>query len=310
MSLKLPHRVRIDICTCCQLNCRDCYMRHSNYGKVGRGYTKASQFELFIKQNPYIKEIEISNSGEIFLNPDLEEILEIAYKYGVTLTANNGVNFNTAQKKTIEKLVSFQLKSMKISLDGASEDVYKQYRKNGSFQKVIENIKLINAYKKQYNTIYPLLTWQYIIMDTTQDVTEIQAAKSMAHSLGMDISFKKTWNEDFIPDFPEILEKETGLSFSTNSPFLFNWNPCLELWNSPQINWDGRLLGCCCVYLDDFKCNVFELGLENALKTKEVLYAKDLLQGYVSLDSTIDIPCNTCKEFLKMTRKNEFLKVK
>ncbi len=307
MTHRLPKRVRLDICTACQLKCKDCYMRKSNYGTVGKGYTTAEQFKEFLKRNPFIQEIEISNSGEIFLNPDFEKILEIAYNNKIKLTANNGVNLNSIKETAIEKIVKFQLYSLNISLDGASDEVYKTYRINGKFNKVIANIELINKYKEIYHSNYPLLNWQYIVMDTTQDINEIKRAKKLAKQLNMSISFKKTWNESFIPINSDLLEKETKLSFSKETPFSFNWIPCLELWNSPQINWDGRLLGCCCVYLNDFKCNVFNVGLEKALKSKEVRYAKRLLTGKCMQDNTIDIPCNDCPYYLKMKKNKNFI---
>jgi hypothetical protein len=72
---KLPKMVRIEASTLCQLNCKDCYMRKSDSGALGKGYLKFSDFKNFIKNNKFVKSIELSNSGEIFLNPDLIHIL-------------------------------------------------------------------------------------------------------------------------------------------------------------------------------------------------------------------------------------------
>ena len=211
-----PKKVRLELCTLCQLNCRDCYMRcsQSNYCSVGRGYVTFDAFKHFVKMNPFIKEIEISNSGEIFLNPDLEKILEYAFNKKITLCAYNGCNLNSLTERLAEALVKYQFKGLTVSLDGASQEVYVTYRRNGNFDNVISNIKKINKYKEHYNSMYPRLKWQYIIMDTNDDIIEIKKAKQMAKELGMDIFFKRTWNSSYIPRDIKRIKAETGVDYS------------------------------------------------------------------------------------------------
>jgi len=129
--------VRLEASTICQLNCKACYMRINNYGVVGKGYLKLEDFKRFVDNNKFIKNIELSNSGEIFLNPDLIEILKYAYSKNVLLTADNGVNFNNVSDEMIEALVKYKLYSLTFSIDGASQEVYEKYRINGNFNKVI-----------------------------------------------------------------------------------------------------------------------------------------------------------------------------
>ena len=69
---------------------------------------------------------------------------------------------------------------------------------------------------------------------------------------------------------------------------------CHQLWISPQINWDGKLLGCCINQKDDFG-NVFELGLKECLRGKKYVYAKKMLLGKVGPRK--DIPCYDCKYY-------------
>jgi len=49
---------------------------------------------------------------------------------------------------------------------------------------------------------------------------------------------------------------------------------CSQLWRRPQINFDGRLLGCCVNHWSDFG-NVLQHGLE----TPKLACAKEMLQG-------------------------------
>ena len=93
---ELPKKVRIDACSNCQLNCVKCYAREDSDGlKKGSkiGFLKFENYKKFIDEN-IIEEVELSNHGEMFLNPELEEIIRYSYEKNVALTAYNGVNLN------------------------------------------------------------------------------------------------------------------------------------------------------------------------------------------------------------------------
>lgn len=47
---------------------------------------------------------------------------------------------------------------------------------------------------------------------------------------------------------------------------------------NPQINWDGKLLGCCLNFWGDFGGNAFEQGLEHVLSSENLAYARRMLQ--------------------------------
>ena len=50
--------------------------------------------------------IEIGNSGEVFLNPDLPAILRYAHEKGVTIRIAEGANLNDAADEALEALVN------------------------------------------------------------------------------------------------------------------------------------------------------------------------------------------------------------
>jgi len=151
----LPTKVRLEATTLCQLRCTACPMFSNSF--LGKDYLKIADFEKFIQNNRYVKEIELSNKGEIFLNPDLFHIIKHAFENNVKLTAGNGVNFNSVSDEIIEALVKYQFRFMSVSIDGASQEIYSMYRVNGDFNTVIENIKKLNACKKKYNSKFPML---------------------------------------------------------------------------------------------------------------------------------------------------------
>ena len=213
---QLPTKVRIDACNDCQLNCARCWIRTydvDEFNKVGGfGYLKFEDFKNFIEKHSFIKDIEISNNGEIFLNPELDDIIKYAYEKGIRLTANNGVNLNTVSDETLENLVKYQFSELSVSIDGATPEVYSIYRRGGDFNTVIANIEKINKFKEQYNSEYPYMYWQFILFGHNEH--EIDAAKEYAKKLNMEIVFIKNLAEDYSPlKDVKMVEEKTGLKF-------------------------------------------------------------------------------------------------
>jgi molybdenum cofactor biosynthesis enzyme MoaA len=289
-------------------------MRKNNSGTMGTGYLKFSNFKKFIDDHQYIKKIELSNSGEIFLNPELLDIIRYADKKNVILTADNGVNFNNVSDEMLESLVKYHFCSINFSLDGASQDTYSMYRVNGNFNKVIANIKKLNEYKKSYKSEYPKLHWHFIIMDHNE--CDVKKAKEIAKELKMDIGFKLTWDAGYKPHNIEMLQHETGLKYLSRESVLestkkmYYYEMCFQLWRAPQINWEGRLLGCCSDFTDDFGINVFDDGLKKALTSKNYIYAKKMLQGKMpSPNNYQNIPCVNCENYKTMIEYKQFIKL-
>ncbi len=129
----LPKKVRLEACSLCQLDCPACGSRQIEKiaPKGWSGYLKFDDFRKFIDDNNF-EEIFLSNNGEIFLNPELDEIIKYAHKKGIKLDAST--NLNTISDKTIENLVKYKFYHMKVALDGATPETYKIYRRGGDFK--------------------------------------------------------------------------------------------------------------------------------------------------------------------------------
>lgn len=305
LDKELPTRLTVDASTVCQLNCVDCYMRKAETPPCGTGFLKFEDFKKIIDDN-YLVSIELSNSGEIFLNPDILKIIKYGYEKNVLLSAYNGVNLNTVSDEILESLVKYRFSGLSVSIDGASNETYSLYRVGGSFDKVISNIKKINEYKKKYNSKLPHIKWQYILFGHNEH--EIPRAKQMAQELNMDIIFKLNWDNKYSPiNDADLVKRKTGLAFVTRASFSKAEHKeysqaCFRLWDNPVINWDGKLLGCCCVYKTDFGVNVFEVGLSKALQAEKFKYAKDMIMN--KKKGRADIPCFDCRTYKTMQEYN------
>ncbi len=306
-----PVRIRLEASTHCQLKCPTCETATGEvYKHVALGFLRFDKFKQLIDENPQVRDIELSNFGEIFLNPQLPQIIEYAFEKNVTLSAGNGVNLNTVRDKTLEALVKFKFRHIRCSIDGASQKTYQQYRVGGDFDNVIKNIDKINAYKKQYKTEFPLLTWQFVVFGHNEH--EISKARQMAYDLGMEFEAKLNWDETWSPvRDKEMVRSELGIGAASRSEFkkqngsAYMDYVCHQLWESPQFNFDGSVWGCCRNNWKAFEGNIFEDGMVGVLNSEQMQYARKMLTD--GIKPRADIPCTTCSIYKNMSRESRTL---
>jgi MoaA/NifB/PqqE/SkfB family radical SAM enzyme len=302
-----PRSIRLEAATVCQLKCPSCPTASGEIGRTLRsGFLKFENFKKIVDENPWISDIELSNWGEILLNPDLVKIMAYAWKRSVNLRAENGVNLNTAPDEVLEGLVRYRFHSMNCSIDGASVETYRIYRRRGDFEKVISHIRKLNAFKKEYGSEFPRLKWQFVAFGHNEH--EIANARQMATELGMSFYVKLSWDGLYGESFSPVKDKETvrresGLDAATRKEYQEKYHKvyirqvCIQLWKHPQVNYDGRVLGCCVNHWTDFG-NAFAEGLAPSLNSEKLEYARAMLMG--KKESRADIPCTTCSIYKDM----------
>ena len=294
----LANAVRLEASSMCQLNC--CSRTAIKNSIIGYGYLKFFNFKKIVNENPWVKKIELSNLGEIFLNKDLKDIIKYAYCKRIALYAATGVNLNNVSQDMIEYLVKYKFRYLTVAIDGATDRIYQIYRRGGKLENVLGNIKRISYFKKIYRSRYPKLCWQFIIFGHNEE--EIPIAREKARKLGMDFQTKLNAVEKYsaVRD-KRFVRIESGLGVANREEFRQKKKrmyilPCLQFWFSPQINWDGRLLGCCFNTYSDFG-NVFKSGLRESLKSEKFIYAKKMLSGQAKPRS--DIACSKCRYYIE-----------
>ena len=305
-----PISLRIDASTHCQLKCPSCPTAQGLIKQgIGSGFLRPEQLERLLDDNPSVAHVELSNWGEVFLNPQLEDIARIAFERNVALTASNGVNLNHARPGALEAAVKYRVRHLTVSIDGASQDTYAQYRIRGNFDNVMDNIKLINEYKRKHRSDFPILLWQFIAFGHNEH--EIDAARSLAKSLGMRFYVKLSW-DDFSPVNDEsLIRSVTKSGVSSREDYLKKFGEqyiqksiCRQLWDQPQINYDGEVLGCCTNRWGSLG-NAFEQGLMATINGEKMRYAKRMVMG--EAQPRDDIPCTQCHHYHSMRDRSDFI---
>src|SRR5262249_34909681 len=147
-----------------------------------------------------------------------------------------------------------------------SQETYEKYRVRGDFDAVINNIVKINQFKRAYGSKLPRLNWQFVVFGHNEH--ELTTARRMAAALGMTFSVKLSWDEQFSPVHNiELVRRATKTGAASRTEYTnkhkrdYMESICHQLWDRPQINWDGKVLGCCRNCWGDFGGNAFRDGL-------------------------------------------------
>lgn len=311
MQVKVPRKIQIDASSHCQLACPVCPTANGKARAVlGAGHLRVENFRQLLDANPEIEEIELSNYGEMFLNPQLSELLACAFERQVTVSGSNGVNLNFARADSLEAVVKYRVRGLTCSIDGATQEIYSQYRVKGDLDAVLENVDRIRQLRRENGSAFPMLVWQFIVFGHNEH--EIATAKSMARERGMDFLPRLSWDPGFSPvEDRSLVSIQTGLGAADRAEYRekqgreYARDVCLQLWRAPVVNWDGRMLGCCVNYWRDFGSNVFDTGLSASMSHPDMDYARQMLMG--SAEPRAGIPCTTCNHYEMMSQRRGWI---
>ena len=275
---------------------------------MGWGRLKFDQFRRLIDLNPGIRQVYFHCFGEVFINKDIAPMLDYGAERDIRFSFSSS-NFNHVSDAILERLVRHRVEKVVVAMDGASAETYAIYRKKGDLNRILENIRKLNAYKKQYQSELPKLVMLWVVFGHNQH--EIPRAKRMAKELGMEFSAKMQWDSNYSPiKDKKQLKDERGWEYSTREEISaetgqdYMRKVCHQLWQSPKINWDGSVSGCCWTQ-QGFGGNVFEDGLEQAINNPKIVHARRMLSGKAAARE--DVPCSECPQYLKRLETGRFI---
>ena len=309
-STILPRRIRLEASSFCQLRCPSCpTTTRAIHPAVGSGFLRLEDFRRLVDANPGLERIELSNYGEVFLNPELVAILEYARERGVAITVENGANLNHARPEMLEAVVRCGVRILTVSIDGASAETYARYRVGGDLDAVLAHVATIAAHKRRLQSPWPRLVWQFVVFGHNEH--EIALARRMAEERAMEFRPKLTWDDAFSPlRDPAAVRAALGgpatrAEFEQERGRKYAHAICEQLWDDPQINWDGKVLGCCRNFWGDFGGNAFTDGLVASVNHERIAYARAMLAGRAP--ARADVPCTTCEMYHAMRERDDFI---
>lgn len=234
--------------------------------------------------------------GEPFLNPEFLKMVQYASRKKIYTATSTNAHYLT--DSNARKAVESGLDRLIISIDGTTQDVYKQYRVGGNLEKVLEGAKNIVKWKKILKSKTPFVVFQFLVVKPNEH--QVDDIKKIAREIGVnDVWFKTAQVYDFQNDPNNLIptiNKYSRYKKQADGTYAFKGklqNHCWRLWHDPVITWDGVVAPCCFDKdakhkMGDLKEKTFKEIWKNGAYTK---FRTQLLQGRKHIDI-----CANCSE--------------
>jgi radical SAM protein with 4Fe4S-binding SPASM domain len=295
-----PVSISFEPTTSCNLRCPECPSGLRAFTRP-TGMLKKNFFRETIDQlHKELTYLVFYFQGEPYLNPDFLEMVQYASSRKIyTATSTNAHYLNdSAARRTVES----GLDRLIISIDGTTQETYKQYRVGGNLSKVLEGAANIVKWKRELKSKTPFVVFQFLVVRHNEH--QIEDVKRLAKETGVDDVWLKTAQVyDYEKDPNQLIPtigKYSRYKQDKNGQTVFkgnNANHCWRLWHDPVITWDGTVVPCC---FD--KDAQHKLGSLREQSFKELWKSKDYHQfrrQVLESRKNIDI-CANCSEGVKV----------
>ena len=219
------------------------------------------------------------------MRKDLERFIIYAKKAGVldVYFSSNGLLLN---QNRIYSLIDSGLDRLQISIDAISKEVYDIIRPGGDYKRVVENVLTLLAYKKERNSLTPLVRVNFV--RTQRNEFELQ-------------DFLEFWQDkvDMIGVQEMVLptkKKESILSKTTAKKQSFS---CSFPYKQLVITAEGNVLPCCTFWGEQLVLgNILESYRQNGCVDIESFWLGEKMQELRTLhkkgEFTKSVICKQC----------------
>ncbi|MEO6288601.1 MAG: radical SAM/SPASM domain-containing protein [Ginsengibacter sp.] len=244
----LPMSISFEPTTSCNLRCPECPSGLRQFTRP-TGMMKKDFFRQTIDDiYKDILYLIFYFQGEPYLNKDFLEMVKYASAKGLYTATSTNAHYLTDEvaRRTVES----GLDRLIISIDGTTQEVYKQYRIGGNLNKVIEGAKNVVKWKRELKSKTPFVFFQFLVVRPNEH--QVEEIKKLAAEVGVDeVRFKTAQVYDYendpnqlIPEnekFSRYKKNKDGKVISKNKLA----NHCWKLWQANVITWDGLVVPCC-----------------------------------------------------------------
>ncbi len=239
-----PAFISIEPTNICNLQCPECPTGNKS-SIVEKGQMDVNICEKLL---PQIKQHTIFANlyfqGEPFINKQTITIIQQAHKAKILTSISTNAHFIT--NENADEIVKSGLTKLIISLDGYNQETYEKYRRNGSFQKVLNGMQAIQEAKKRNNSNLPLVELQCLLFKHTENHTK--DIQEIGKQFGADIIKFKTaqfYDEKNMDMLPSQRNSRYTIHEGKITIKKELKNNCWKMWCSCIVAWNGNVLPCC-----------------------------------------------------------------
>jgi radical SAM protein with 4Fe4S-binding SPASM domain len=323
--------LQVEVSSACNLECPQCF---SNIPGHKTGMLKKELWDEKIKPVlPQLRDIYLVGIGEPLLCKDFFYFVGDSVKNNVKVHTTS--NLQLVDEGIAEKLVTSGIEELSFSCDGATKETYEKIRVNGSFEKLKENLRLINKYKQLYQSTTPRLILNFGGLKA--NIVELPLIVKLAKEFNIssiiayhDVIYVDKLKEESLYHYQQLsdenffeaklLADKMGIDmflpglFSEpikhNAKGIYCSYPYAHLW----IYSDGRVGPCCMDFPDRFVLgDLKEATLEEVWNSKPILNLRKQLTTapsytckYCTMHGKMDI--SDCRYFFRFEGYGEYIK--
>ncbi len=295
----LPITISIEPTTACNLRCPECPSGLRQFTRP-TGNLKEDFFRKTIDAlHQRLIYLIFYFQGEPYINPKFLDMVAYARQKGLyTITSTNGHFLNDENARNT---IRSGLDRLIISVDGTTQEVYENYRKEGKLEVVLQGARNVVKWKKKLKSTTPHLVFQFLVVRPNEH--QIADIYQLASEIGVDeVKLKTAQIYDYKNGHPLIplndhyarYERRSDGAYHVKNKLL---NHCWKLWHACVLTWDGKVVPCCfdkdaTHLLGDLQKNEFEEIWRGAAYQD---FRRSLLKGRDQIDI-----CANCTEGCKV----------
>ena len=228
-----PYFVNLEPTGFCNLRCTVCSYQQNR----GRGYFDMELAEKVIAEAADfgVSQMRFYLAGEPLFHPHLDDMIRMARKRGMLTQVHT--NATILDEKRSNKILDSGLDSISFSFDGENAEEYEAVRVGSKFDATLNNIIRFLQMKKDRGVSQPFVTFQVIkIYHPGSPFSPHISPEFKKHFDGLPIDQFRVLYPSSFPGLDRLeVTRPTGKTVF----------PCLVLWQSLSVGWDGKILGCC-----------------------------------------------------------------
>ena len=301
--VRLPYRptkITVESGNVCNLRCPLC--------PTGQGDRSAAKgmlpYDTFVKILDQLGKdlitVRLYNWGEPLLNKHIIEMCRLAYERRVSVKLSSHLNDLTPE--LAEGLLRAKVKKIYISADGATPESYAIYRRGGDWKRVMDNIRMLVAKKRELDAYFTRVIWLFHVFRHNEH--EIPIARKLAAELGVELQLnaaRTDMGKEIFETAEQALERDGHwlpegtefLAYDREKKSAQREIMCTLPWNDTAINWDGKVLACCSVYSEKHHYGSIHEQDFGAIWNGQMY--TEARREIVGQGPTRDTICKTCK---------------
>ena len=243
----MPAKLGIEPTTSCNLRCPECPSGLRAFTRP-TGMLDLPAFKRMLDHtHKDLVYLLLYFQGEPYLNPNFLDMARHAADRKVYTATSTNAHYLSPEKA--RATVASGIHEVLVSIDGATQETYEQYRIGGDLEKVKEGVRNLVAAREEAKSQTPFIILQFLVVKPNEH--EVEDIRRLGEELGVDkVAFKTAQIYDFEEGSPLIPENDRYSRYKKGPDGRYHLknklrDQCWKLWMGAEITWDGRVLPCC-----------------------------------------------------------------